>query len=80
MIIWTPRDRNFRILSEAICKWYSYYDENPDDRSSQTLCNAAVKLFNEGFRTSEDIVTQLIGTYIGIWSTRVNALTSDSVH
>lgn len=70
----------FRLMSEAVQAWYRFYEVSPDDRASQVLCNAAIDLYNDGYRTVDDIATVLIGTYVGIWSTKINAATSTSVH
>jgi hypothetical protein len=75
-----PRDKDFRMLSEAVQAWYRYYEVAPDEQASHTLCSAAIDLFNEGYRTCDGIATMLIGTYVGRWSTRVNAPTSQSIH
>jgi hypothetical protein len=74
------RDSEFKMLSEAIQAWYSFYEVSPDARASQFLSNAATNLFNEGCKTADDIASVLIGTYVGIWSTKVNSPTSASVH
>jgi hypothetical protein len=68
------------VLSEAVQRWYRYYEVSVDDTATETLCGAALELYNEGHRTVEEIATILIGTYVGISSTRVNAPTSQSVH
>jgi hypothetical protein len=70
----------FRLMSEAVQAWYRFYEVSPDDRASHVLCNAAIDLYNDGYRTVDDIATVLIGTYVGIWSTKINAATSTSVH
>jgi len=73
-------DEHFRMMSEAVQAWYRYYEVDPDDQASQTLCAAAIALFNDGHRSLDDLSTMLIGTYVGRWSTRVNAPTSAAVH
>ncbi|ANM13548.1 UNVERIFIED_ORG: hypothetical protein GGI57_005797 [Rhizobium aethiopicum] len=73
-------DKHFRMLSEAVQAWYRYYEVEPDDQASQTLCSAAIEFFNDGARSLEDVTTLLIGTYVGRWATRVNAPTSAAVH
>jgi hypothetical protein len=75
-----PRYAQYRALSKAVSRWFEYYNAEYDETASETLCNAAVDLFNEGYRSTDEIATLLIGTYIGIWSTRVNAPTSCAIH
>jgi hypothetical protein len=50
------------------------------DTASHVLRTAATNRYNEGYRTADDIAAVLIGTYVGIYSTNVNAPTSASVH
>jgi hypothetical protein len=57
---------DFRAMSEAVENWYRFYEVPPNEHSSEALCNAAISLCNEGYRTIDDIATALIGTYIGI--------------
>jgi hypothetical protein len=73
-------DKDFRMLSEAVQQWYRHYEVRPDERASNALCSKALDLYNEGYRTADDIATMLIGTFFGLWSTRANAATSVSVH
>jgi hypothetical protein len=74
------QDSEYRLTSEAVQRWYRFYEVLPDDRASRVLCAAAVDLYQHGYRTADEIATMLIGTYVGIWSTKVNAATSQSVH
>ncbi|KAA0690946.1 hypothetical protein DTW90_29055 [Neorhizobium sp. P12A] len=71
---------DFRAMSEAVQNWYHYYGVPPDEQSSQFLCTAVMNLYNEGYRSVDDLATALIGTYIGISSTKVNAPTSSAIH
>jgi hypothetical protein len=73
-------DEDFRMLSEAVHAWYEYYEIEPDEQASARLCEAALDLFNDGYRTVDTLTTMLIGTYVGRWATRVNAPTSSRVH
>lgn len=73
-------DQEFRMLSEAVQAWYRYYELRPDEQASHVLCSAALEFFDEGYCTLDDVSTMLIGTYVGISATRVNAPTSKSVH
>jgi hypothetical protein len=68
------------LLSQAVQQWYRFYEVPLDETASDTLCGAALELYTQGHRTVEDIATILIGTYVGISSTRVNAPTFRSVH
>ncbi len=74
------RQPDFRAMSEAVQIWYRFYEVPPNERSSQVLCEAAISLYNEGYRSVDEIATALIGTYIGLWSTKVNAPTSSAIH
>ena len=74
------RQADFRMLSKAVQAWYNHYDECPDEKTSQVLCAAALELHREGLMTSDEVATKLIDRYVGIFSTRVNAPTSASVH
>jgi hypothetical protein len=73
-------DTDFRMLSEAVNAWFTFYSVEPDEQASNTLTSAARKLFDGGCRTVEDLSTMLIGTYVGVWATRINAPTSASIH
>ena len=75
-----PDDPAFRMMSEAVQQWYRFYLASPDEKATETLCSAAIDLYNEGYRSADGIATVLIGTYVGIWSTRVNAQSSEAMH
>jgi hypothetical protein len=75
-----PGDSEVRLISEAVRSWFCFYEVDEDDRALQTLCTAALDLYGEGYRTADALATMLIGTYVGIWSTRINAPGSNSVH
>ena len=68
------------IISVAVKEWYRYYNLGWDDQASSFLCDAAIDLYNQGCRSSEEMATILIGTYVGLESTRVNAPSSTSLH
>jgi hypothetical protein len=74
------KERDFRAMSEAVQNWYRFYEVPPNEQSSQVLCTAAINLYNEGYRSADDIATALIGTYVGVWSTKVNAPASSAIH
>ncbi|ACS60070.1 conserved hypothetical protein (plasmid) [Rhizobium leguminosarum bv. trifolii WSM1325] len=44
------------------------------------LRDAAIELYNKDCRSVEEMATVLIGTYVGLAATRVNAPSSSSVH
>jgi len=73
-------DEDIQLISDAVQAWYRFYEISPDDTASETLCAAAIGLFNDGCRSSDDIATMLIGTFVGRWFTRANAPTSNSSH
>jgi hypothetical protein len=69
----TDRDEpDFKTMSDAVQAWYRFYELDPKDGPSD--------FYNAGHRTPGDIATALIGTYVGIHATRVNAPTSAAVH
>ncbi|MDF0664043.1 MULTISPECIES: hypothetical protein [unclassified Rhizobium] len=68
------------VVSEAVRRWFEFYEVPLDERASNTLCSAAISLYGDGYQTVDDIATMSIGTYVGIWATRINAPTSASVH
>ena len=80
MIDVEPSDKDFRMLSEAVQQWFRFYEVSPDDRASSRLGSEALQLYNEGYRTAEEIATLLIGSYVGLWSTRIISASSSSVH
>ncbi len=71
---------DFRTMSKAVRAWFLYYEETPDERASNVLSSAAIEFYNDGYRSAEDIAAMLIGTYVGLFSTRVNAPTSQAIH
>ncbi|MBB4276194.1 hypothetical protein [Rhizobium mongolense] len=74
------REPDFAVLSRAVGEWYHYYQVAPDDETTDFLCASALAFFHDGYRTSDDIATLLIGTHIGEVATRVNARSSSAVH
>ncbi len=76
----TPKGSECRILAEAVLQWYSFYEVAPDDEASSTLVAAALEFFHDGYHTADDLAVRLIGTYVGIWSTKINAPTSAAIH
>ncbi len=74
------RQNAMKMLSSAVQRWYRHYSDEHDERTSDVLCQATIALFEQGHRSEDEIVTLLIGSYVGLDSTRVNAPTSSSVH
>ncbi|MGZ2461781.1 hypothetical protein [Rhizobium anhuiense] len=74
------KEQAMKMLSRAVERWYRYYELEHDDGASDVLCNAAIALFNEGYRSEGDIATMLIGTYVGLDATKVNAPTTATLH
>ncbi|MBB3165669.1 hypothetical protein HFO74_26305 [Rhizobium laguerreae] len=68
------------LMSKAVREWYRHYEVEWDDQASSFLCDAAIELYNEGCRSVEEMATVLIGTYVGLAATRVNAPSSSSMH
>jgi hypothetical protein len=77
----TDREKpDFKTMSEAVQAWYRFYELDPKDGLSHVLCQAAIDFYQAGHCTADDIATALIGNYVGIHATRVNAPTSAAVH
>jgi len=68
------------IMSKAVKEWYRHYNVAWDDQASSFLCDAAIELYYDGCRSVQEMATILIGTYVGLAATRVNAPSSHSVH
>ncbi|PZM14839.1 hypothetical protein CPY51_09015 [Rhizobium tubonense] len=73
-------EKEYRIISQAVQAWYRFYGDDWDDEASSFLCSAAIKLYNGGCRSTEDLATTLIGTYVGLAATRVYARSSVTLH
>lgn len=73
-----PEDR--LIMSKAVREWYRHYNVSWDDQASSFLCDAAIELYNDGCRSVQEMATVLIGTYVGLEATRVNAPSSNAMH
>lgn len=73
-----PQDA-MKMLSRAVQRWFRNYEVEHDDHASHVPRYAAIALFNDGYRSEGDIATMLIGTYVGLSSKKVNALTSSIV-
>ncbi len=73
-------EQDFRMMSRAVQRWYRFYEVNPTNKASTVLCSAAIELFNGGCRSSDDMATTLIASYVGLAATWVNAPSSQAVH
>jgi len=73
-------DHEQSVIAKAVREWYRHYDVEWDDSASSFLCDAAIELYDGGCRSLENMATILIGNYVGLAATRVNAPTSDAVH
>jgi len=73
-------DDSLGTISRAVTAWLRFYDVEPDDQVLDGLARAARDHYLEGYRTSDDLATYLIGTYVGRWSMMINAPTSNSSH
>ena len=71
---------DFRTMSEAVQAWHRHYGIIPNEQSTSVLCLAAIELYNEGYRSLDEIAAMLVSTYVGQEATRVNAPTSAAVH
>jgi hypothetical protein len=71
---------DFRAMAEAVQAWHRHYGIIPNEQSTSVLCLAAIELYNEGYRSLDEIAAMLISTYVGKEATRVNAPTSAAVH
>lgn len=69
-------DYDTRLLSDAVRAWFDYYELGPDERAMERLCSAAIGLYDDGCRSLDHLATTLIGTYVGLWDTRVNSPSS----
>ncbi|WP_064705868.1 hypothetical protein [Rhizobium bangladeshense] len=68
------------VLSDAVRTWFLHNHAKPTEPAMQLLCSAAVDLFNQGYRTREELVTLLIMKFDSRHSLQVNAPTSTSHH
>ncbi|PZM16444.1 hypothetical protein [Rhizobium tubonense] len=73
-------EADFRVMSQAVLAWYRYYEIDPEVPPSIVLCTAALDLYKDGYRSVDEIANMLIGIYVGVYSTRVNAPSSVAVH
>jgi hypothetical protein len=69
-----------KVLASAVDQWFRYYDVDQDDHVWNVLWKAAFDLYKDGYRSEDDLATLLIGTFVGLASTKVNAPSSATVH
>ncbi len=74
------READFNMLSRAVQAWYRHYGVLANDKCTQVLCSAAIDLYNDGHRTTEEIASLLIDTYNGPDTTTINTATSMAIH
>lgn len=68
------------LLASAVDQWFRYYEVEHDHHVWDVLCNAAIDFYNDGYRSEDDLATLLIGTFVGVASTKINASSSATVH
>jgi hypothetical protein len=68
------------VILLAVRRWSEFYEVPLDEGVSDTLCGAAIRFYGKGYRTADDLATMLIGNFVGLCPTRINALTSASIH
>ncbi|WP_320204009.1 hypothetical protein [Agrobacterium rosae] len=74
-------DHFLATVSRAVTMWQVFYEVDPEDKVLDTLIRLARDHYGEGYQTSDDLATYLIGTYLGRWSVMMtNAPTSNSIH
>lgn len=73
-------DPDASMLAEAVQKWFEFYDVERTRPVDKMLCRAAMRIYQEGYHSVDEISTVLIATYVGILATRINAPSSAAVH
>ncbi|MBB3317671.1 MULTISPECIES: hypothetical protein [unclassified Rhizobium] len=73
-------DAEMALLSRSVQTWYKHFQAAPDLRASETLCGAAIDLFNQGHRTQEELASILIERYPGLAATLVTSSTAITIH
>ncbi|TAX22738.1 hypothetical protein ELI02_33840 [Rhizobium leguminosarum] len=68
------------LLANAVDQWFRYYAVEHDDRVRDVLCNAGLDFYKAGYRSEDDLATLLIGTFVGLASTKINTPASATVH
>lgn len=69
-----------KVLASAVDQWFRYYEVQHDDHVWNVLHNAALDLYKDGYRSEGDLATLLIGAFVGVASTKINASASATVH
>lgn len=73
-------DPEAAVLAEAVQQWFEFYDVERTLHIDKLLCEAAMRIYQGGYHSVDEIATVLIATYVGILATKVNAPSSASVH
>lgn len=68
------------LLASAVDQWFRYYEVENDNHVRDVLCNAALDLYKDGYRSEGDLATLLIGAFVGVASTKINPSISATVH
>jgi hypothetical protein len=69
-----------KVLATAVDQWFRYCEVDHDEHVWNVLRNAALDLYKDGYRSEGDLATLLIGTVVGMASTKSNASASATVH
>ncbi|MFP3547319.1 hypothetical protein SB748_28315 [Rhizobium sp. SIMBA_035] len=69
-----------KVLGSAVDQWFRYYEVENVHHVRNVLCNTALDLYKDGYRSEGDLATLLIGTFVGIASTKINAPSSLTIH
>ncbi len=68
------------MLAEAVQRWFDFHEVKRTERVDKIVCEAAIRIYKQGYRSVDDVATVLIATYFGPLAIEVNALSSSSVH
>lgn len=56
------------LLASAVDQWFRYYEVENDHHVRDVLCNAALDLYKDGYRSEGDLATLRTGTRVGLVS------------
>ncbi|EPE96256.1 hypothetical protein RGCCGE502_21265 [Rhizobium grahamii CCGE 502] len=73
-------EADLAVLSLSVQLWYRHFKAEPDEKTSEVICSAAIDLFNQGHRTQEELTRILIARFPGVFGSIANAPTSIAVH
>lgn len=68
------------MLAEAVQRWFDFHEVERTEQVDRFVCEAAIRIYWQGYRSVDDVATVLIATYFGPLATAVNAPSSSSVH